>query len=266
MTSCAQDGRRPHETDRNRLLLLKELGFEPRSFFDVGASNGCWSKRVGRAFPEATFDLFEPLAEGSEQYRRRLGLLLDKQPRFRLHKLALGAECRKVRMFLPPNVDGSTALDLGAYAPAEWASQEVDMVTLDYVVQEFRVAPPDVLKIDTQGCELNVLQGARQNLAKVQLLVLECWLTRSYGPATPLLLEVAQWLREFDFHLWDFGDGWRNPSGALCSRDCFFLNARCPVSRLSAEERRFPKAEPAGLASGQQPWLRRMRMFLAGLV
>jgi hypothetical protein len=61
---------------------------------------------------------------------------------------------------------------------------------------------------------------------------------RSYGPKTPLLLEVANFLRQFDFYLWDFGGEWRDDKGVLGAQDCVFLNARAPGSRLLPELRR----------------------------
>jgi hypothetical protein len=111
------------------------------------------------------------------------------------------------------------------------------------VVEEFRLPIPQVIKMDTQGCELNILQGAAKSLAKVEVLLLECWLTRAYGPSTPLLLEVADWLQGFDFHLWDLGNAWRDSAGVLVAQDCLFLNARSKVSRLRDE---LPQAPQCG--------------------
>ena len=255
----------PPETDLKRLAHLKALGFTPRRFFDVGASNGAWSARVSREFPEASFDLFEPLVDHGVGYQERMEATLSQHPLFRLHRVALGAECRKTQMYLPPDPVGSTALELGAYAPKEWKCIQVEMLTIDYMVHEFHNSAPDVIKIDTQGCELSVLQGARQTLPQVQVLVLECWLTRSYGHQTPLLTEIAAWLREYDFFLWDLGDCWRDEDGTLCSQDCLFLNARCPVSRLANEPRRFPPPAPASAPEPehrQEPWRNRVRHLL----
>ena len=252
------------DVDRQRFRHLQKLGLDLRHFFDAGASNGRWSSRVSEDFPEAEFDLFEPLAEIAPAYREGLEETLSGHPKFRLHKVALGAECKRASMFLyPQNLVGSTALELG-FKPQAAEVVEVDMLTIDYAIQEFRLPVPQVIKIDTQGCELAILRGASRTLPQVEALLLECWLTRGYGKPTPLWLEVAEFLRGVDFHLWDVGNGWRDEEGTLVTQDCFFLNARSRVSRLQDEARRMPPAtEPVLAAASSRPaWLDRVRNLL----
>jgi FkbM family methyltransferase len=236
---------------------------ELRHFFDVGASIGRWSSRVSQDFPNATFDLFEPLIDYAPAYREKMATTLARHPGFRLHKMALGAERKRARMYVyPANLVGSTALALEA-KPVGGECIEVDMLTLDYAIQEFQLPTPNVIKMDVQGCELSILQGGRQMLPKVDVLLLECWLARAYGKPTPLWLEIADWLREFDFHVWDLGNGWRDTDGTLVAQDFFFLNARCGISRLHDEAREHSEAaEPTVVSANAQPWLKRMRSFL----
>jgi hypothetical protein len=136
----------------------------------------------------------------------------------------------------PDHPRGSTALESAAVTD-EAKVVEVKMLTLDRAMRELHLPVPQVIKIDTQGCELNILKGARKTLPGVSALVLECWLMRCYGPNTPLLIEVANFLRKFDFHLWDFGGEWRDEKGVLGAQDCVFLNACVPGSGLSSERR-----------------------------
>jgi FkbM family methyltransferase len=222
--------------DRQRLAFLCQLGVPLRHFFDIGASNGVWSVQVSADFPDATFDLFEPLVDHVPAYREKLEPRLASHPGFRLHKFALGPECQKTQFYLYPTPVSSTALPL-QYVPPDAKCLEVDMLTIDYVVQEFRLPVPQLIKVDTQGCELSILEGARRTLPQVEVLLLECWLTRGYGKTTPLLGEVAEWLRDFNFYLWDLGNAWRDPSGTLIAQDCLFLNARSKISQLGAELR-----------------------------
>jgi len=251
------------DTDRERFRHLRKLGLELSTFFDVGASIGRWSSRVSQDFPHSTFHLFEPLIDHSSEYRVKMETTLGRHPGFRLHRVALGAECKKASMFLyPQNLVGSTALPLGA-TPPDAQCVEVDMLTIDYVVQEFQLSVPQVIKMDTQGCELSILQGAVKTLPAVDVLLLECWLTRAYGPSTPLLLEVADWLRKFDFHLWDLGNPWRDNDEVLVAQDCLFLNARSKVSRLANELRPEPERVVANRRSSQELLLERMKNLLS---
>ena len=254
--------RRLADLDRFRLRHLRELGLELKHFFDVGASNGCWSSRVSEDFPEATFDLFEPLVDYAPTYREVMADVLRRHPGFRLHKVALGAERKRGRMYAyPANAVGSTTLELG-WTPASAEAIEVDMLTLDYVVQEFRLPIPQVIKMDVQGGELSVLEGGRQMLPQVQVLLLECWLARAYGKCTPLWLEIADWLREAGFHLWDLGNGWRDTDGTLVAQDFLFLNARCGISRLKEELGGAAGREPAAGKADEEAWFKRVRSLL----
>lgn len=221
--------------DRRGFCQLRKLGVPINCFFDVGASNGCWSHRVSADFPQTRFDLFEPLAKEIPEYRQKLDEYLAEHSSFHLHQFALGSECKTALMHITPNAHGSTALDMNGGAPADWRTFPVEMLTLDAAIERFSLPVPQAIKIDTQGCELDILRGAEQTLPQVELLLLECWLARSYGPATPLWVELADWLHARDFHLWDVGHGWRAPDGTLISQDCFFLNRRSAASRLRLE-------------------------------
>jgi hypothetical protein len=81
-------------------------------------------------------------------------------------------------------------------------------------------------------------------------------LWRGYNYETPLLLEIANWLRQFDFHLWAFGEGNTNDEMPT-HQDCVFLNARCKFSPLHHEPRLYRKP------STIKRWLKRTRTALS---
>jgi FkbM family methyltransferase len=220
--------------DRQRLRHLHGLGWQPLVFFDVGASNGTWSRLVSEDFPEARFELFEPLVDHISAYRPLMENTLAANPRLRLHKCAVGSGTGRAPMQVFPDGFSSTSLDSG-YRPEGSKTVEVETVTLDEIIARCQLPIPQVIKVDTQGGELQVLRGARHTLPQVDVLVLETWLTRGYGKSTPLLQELSDWLEEFNFFIWDLGDGWRDQDGTLVSQDVFFLNSRCSMSRLRDE-------------------------------
>ena len=85
---------------------------------------------------------------------------------------------------------------------------------------------PEVLKMDVQGCEAFILEGAGELLSGVDIMVLETWLHRGYGPNTPVITELVQALWPLDFVLVDLGGPYFDEIGRLTAIDAFFLSKR----------------------------------------
>jgi len=80
----------------------------------------------------------------------------------------------------------------------------VDLVTLDSWLDASPFAAVHVLKLDTQGSELGVLEGAERALAMVRLLEVEVELNPIYA-GQPLFGDVDRFLRSRGFVLWRLG-------------------------------------------------------------
>ena len=77
---------------------------------------------------------------------------------------------------------------------------DVDMVTLDDIVNSFlNLEKPVLLKLDVQGYERNVLDGARETLQYVDSLVLEVPFVQLYDEQL-LFPELNDYLERLDFH------------------------------------------------------------------
>jgi tRNA pseudouridine-54 N-methylase len=50
----------------------------------------------------------------------------------------------------------------------------VEALTLDEVVEIYKVRKIDLMKIDVEGCEIEVLKGGERALQLVEKIVLEC--------------------------------------------------------------------------------------------
>ena len=217
------------QLDRQSFKQLQNLGYHHKVIFDVGASDGVWSFYMKQVLPEAEFHLFEPLIDYSCEYREFISESLRIYPSFHLYKYALGEQNGSVTMSVFENILASTSLKI-ADVGQKIVPVEVSMLTLDNAIQIFNLPIPQVIKIDTQGNELAILKGAIQTLPKVEVLFLECWLYRGYGKETPLLTEIADWLIQFDFRLWDVTEPYRNPEGILGSLDCVFINTKAGIA------------------------------------
>jgi FkbM family methyltransferase len=70
--------------------------------------------------------------------------------------------------------------------------------TLDSVVKEYNLPVPNLLKIDTQGSELDILDGATDLLPNVDLVYLECPFVR-YNLGAPNLQDYLDFMRNKGF-------------------------------------------------------------------
>ena len=210
-----------HEFGFDRLVELKKKGLNPSCIFDVGASNGCWTRTVMQIFPEATFHLFEPQVDIATEYQQKMTEFIDNHPNAILHKAAVGPEVGTITFNVSDNPVGSTSLVPGD--PTRYTQVETPLVTLDSVIDQ-GVAVPQFVKMDIQGGELEALRGFEKNLNQVDLLLLETWLSRGYGSNTPLIHELIEFLLPHGFYMFELGGCYRNDAGSLISQDFFFVN------------------------------------------
>lgn len=202
--------------------LLSKAGFAPDTVFDVGASNGTWLTLVSAVFPDADFELFEPLAGFVPAYRESLKSQLRDHPKFSLHEVALGSSNGPVTMRVHPDGFGSTTLDMGDL-PGFQQKYEVPQYVLDDYVERFALPLPDLIKIDTQGSEGLILANSPRCVAHAKLILVESWLVRGYGPETPLIVELIEMLGGHDYDLAELGGRFYDENHRLYCFDAFFL-------------------------------------------
>jgi hypothetical protein len=71
-------------------------------------------------------------------------------------------------------------------------------VTLDSIVSRRGFPPPDLIKIDVQGAELDVLRGATETLKSVNHVILELQVVE-YNKGAPLRDEVILYMHQLGF-------------------------------------------------------------------
>jgi FkbM family methyltransferase len=212
-----------HET--KTLQTLKDQGYWPAVIFDIGASNGVWSDTIALTLPEAEYHLFEPLAGAVPFYERDLRERLDRHPNFHLHAVALSDHAGTTEMFATHDAFGSSILDRGQI-PEVKERVHVPLCALDQFVHEHNLPNPDVMKLDVQGAERLILTGGRQTMLTANILFLETWLTRGYGPDTPLLTEMVDFLDSAGFALVELGEQFSDQRRRVYSVDAVFFSER----------------------------------------
>ncbi|MCC6659847.1 MAG: FkbM family methyltransferase [Phycisphaerales bacterium] len=127
-----------------------------RVIVDIGAHHGRLSRAYHRVFPEARVYAFEPAPASFQHLRRNLG----REPWAELVQAAAGAHDGEARLFVSQRND-QMSNSAFPFADGEAAAVGVQSVRLDTFCRDRSIEHVDCLKIDVEGFELAVLEGAR---------------------------------------------------------------------------------------------------------
>src|SRR5437867_13004736 len=139
---------------------MRKLAATPAPLiFDVGANRGQTIEQFRRYFERPLIHAFEPGRSAFAELQRRSAGISDLV----LNNTALGARAES-RSFLDNDHDDmSSFLEPSVTAWGEIKSRyPVDVITLDDYCEARGIGRIDILKIDTQGFDLQVLAGAQR--------------------------------------------------------------------------------------------------------
>jgi FkbM family methyltransferase len=207
------------------LQLVKPRLPQQPVILDVGASDGRWTRQFLQLFPAATAFLFEP----GTAYADRMQATLNSHKRLKLFPIALGDRNGPAVFHVLPNPYGSTTVD---WDGTGGKLTIVPMRTIDSLIDEGAITQPDLIKMDIQAGELAALRGAIATLPNVRALCLETWIMKGYGAATPLVADLMEFLRPFQFNLFDVGMQYRYDDGTLYAIDTWFVNEALVKSKV----------------------------------
>lgn len=185
------------------LARLARAGFAPSTVFDVGAYRGDFAAEVLVVWPAAQLVCFEPLPGRAEALRTRFA-----GAAVQVHDAVLGARSgTPVELSLAETASSV----LAEHATQDFARVARETTALDDLVAGGRIpARCELLKLDVQGYELAVLEGAQGLLARTEVVLLELNLLDLHV-GVPLLHEVLAWLAARGFVAWDLAGLTRRP-------------------------------------------------------
>jgi FkbM family methyltransferase len=200
------------------MLGLKDVVGPGGVCVDVGAAAGLYTLALSRlAGPSGRVHSVEPLAFAHPVWTRVLGSRGARN--VQRHALALGAEPGRGVMSVPVGryglVTGRSFLadrSRGLGSNAEFAGQvevSVPVATLDGLCAPAGLDRLDFIKIDVEGAELSVLQGAEQVIETFRpalLVEIEARHTAryDYGPQ-----DVTDWLARRGYTMYAWQRGWQ---------------------------------------------------------
>jgi FkbM family methyltransferase len=203
---------------------IKRRGFDPAHILDVGANVGNWTKTAHDVFPSARITMMEP----QEHLAGPLTDLCREIPELQLRRVAAGARFEQLDLAVREEDPSSTFCDVGDYGDPV-RMQPTTVIPLDSLLDEPDFPPPALVKIDTEGFEMEVFKGAERTLASAEVLVVEVSFFQWY-PKTPQFVDVVSYLAPRGFSVYDFCWFIRRPlDGALGIVDVCFVNDKSPL-------------------------------------
>ena len=216
----------PHYNDGLRSSVLgvlkqaKKQGFSPATVIDVGAAYGSFATQCHKVFPDPRYVLVEPLVE----YKPFIEGVIQTQIRNAEYiSAAAAAESGEVTINVHPDLVGSSVYLEKEDFNVNGVPRIVPRITLDHVVRDAKLEPPFLLKIDTQGAELNVLAGYEKNLKQTEFVILEVSFFKFFDRGDQLH-DVIAFMKSRGFVAYDICDFQYRPlDDALSQVDMVFV-------------------------------------------
>jgi FkbM family methyltransferase len=156
------------------------LGTLPRTgaVIDVGANIGLAAAWFAFHNPDRAIYCFEPLGANAD-------LIARNCPNARVEQVALGARRGSVTLRVDPNNVMASRI------PCGWETNEgtFPVVPLDEIIQAHGVAQVAMLKMDAEGMELEILEGAKNTLEITQQVAMETHGSSRHAAVLPILRE-----------------------------------------------------------------------------
>jgi len=131
-------------------------------FYDVGANVGFFSLAgARRVAPGGAAYAFEPVPENVAAIRD--SAVLNGLDNLEVIESAAGRAAGHDRLLLIEDLSWSHLESLGSH-PRTRATVDVEVVAIDDLVASGRIRPPDLVKIDVEGAEIDVLEGMRRTI------------------------------------------------------------------------------------------------------
>jgi FkbM family methyltransferase len=156
----------------HRLEKLPSLA----TIIDVGVGDE-GSPFLYERFRDAFYISIDPVSESREALDKLL-----QESQFTYIEKALGTEPGSIELEVSEKLSRTSMYKRTHYDSKSATSEKrkVDMETLDRVLSEFKITSPSLLKIDTEGSEMDILEAGQKTLEKVDYVVLELPLTKNF--------------------------------------------------------------------------------------
>lgn len=199
-----------------------------RTIFDVGGNVGQTAEAYRRHFPQAVVHSFEPFPDSFEKlYSRSKGDALIKS-----HQMALSNR-EGVSQFHVNKGPATNSLLAAAPTGDSWCPRglldslgtiQVKTSTIDHFCHQHQVSHIDILKMDAQGGELMILEGASDMLKRkaISLIYSEVLFVPIYD-GQAYFHQLCSYLADYHYRFFDLFSCRYSENGQLKWADAIFL-------------------------------------------
>ncbi|HKA13768.1 MAG TPA: FkbM family methyltransferase [Myxococcota bacterium] len=194
--------------------------FPPGVYIDVGARAGYsfWRKELGLGRGNVVVHAFEPNPASMAD----LLPYAERFPKLHLHPQAVSLENGKRRFHITRNPDCATLLEPIAEVAEQNAlipphsldvieTIEVETITLESFLQRERIESVELLKVDTEGHDLDVVKSAGDDIRRIKRIQMEVQSGPEYYVGGTRQEQAVAYLAGRGFCLvkkWDHPHGW----------------------------------------------------------
>jgi len=203
---------------------IREHDIPIKSIVDIGASDGRWSKDTMRTFPKASYLAIDPLHEREAA----LKALKQKHNNFDYVLCVAGdIDGQQATLNVPDDLDGSTV------DATEGKPRKVPVRTVDALATEKNLEGPYLLKFDTHGYEIPILNGAKNTLDETNVIIMEVYNFEITDHAKRFH-EMCSYMEDLGFRCFDIaGPMIRLYDKAFWQMDIFFCRSDSKIFSYS---------------------------------
>ena len=185
----------------DKLVTLKEKGYNPDTILDIGAHHGSWTNHMRNIYGDSNYYLFEGI-DYHELHQ------FNNNEKVKVFNVLLNDKKDEVNWYQMKNTGDSIFREKTHH----FANCEVikrSTIDLDSLIVEKNILHESkniLMKIDCQGAEIPILKGATKILNKTDFIVLEIPLFGQYNEGVPNFLEHITFMDNIGFVVYDILD------------------------------------------------------------
>ena len=154
--------------------FLKNIS-NPSNIFDVGANIGHMSLELAKRFPSSTIHSFEPTAWALTKLRKNLSLNPSITNEFIVNNCFVANKIEdesKLIAYSSWPLNAQNAAKHSVHWGVQKTTDNIPSITLDAYVDKNNIRSLSLIKIDTDGYESIVLEGAKKTLKDLKPIVI----------------------------------------------------------------------------------------------